>query len=102
MGVGGDGVAQVLWTDNERRWIYGARLLGDEFSAAHEVRGPLEQLSGPCLIPRIGAANALAMVTRTRVYLDRIALPPAEVKNGRRIDFLTPDHLATPAGWKPR
>ncbi len=96
--VGGDGVVQVLWPNYERRWIYGARLLGDEFSEAYEVRGPLEQLSGPCMTPRQGEQSALAMVTRSRVYLDRMALPPAAVHNGRRIDFLMPDQLATANG----
>ena len=97
VGVGGDGVVQVLWSDNERRWIYGARLLGDEFTPLHEIRGPLEQLTGPCLIPKNATGSQgvpLAMVTRSRVYLDRIALPASEVANGRRINFITPDELA--------
>jgi hypothetical protein len=98
LGVGSDGVAHILWPDITRRWIYGVRLLGDEFSAPHEVRGPLEQLTGPCLIPRHAAADTLAMVTRTRVYLDRIALPSPAISHGRRIDFLTPDHLAHSSG----
>ncbi len=105
-GIGGDGVVQVLWSDNERRWIYGARLLGDEFAPAHEFRGPIEQVTGPCLIPKNaggnGQANPLAMVTRTRVYLDRIVLPATEMSSGGRIDFVTPDELTYCSGLEFR
>ena len=100
--LGPDGVVQVLWADTERRWIYGARLLGDEFSPASEVRGPLEQLTGPCLAPRRVPSEAagipIAMVTRPRTYLDRIALPERAVPSGRRIDFVHADELAEARG----
>lgn len=100
--VGPDGVVEVLWANKERRWIYGCRLLGDVFSDSYEVRGPLEQLTGPCLVPRrvpaISAAIPVGMTTRTRVYLDRVTLPLVEVAGGRRIDFVLPDELATARG----
>ena len=46
--AGPDGVVEVFWANTVRRWIYSARLLGDDFSTPTETRGPLEQLTGPC------------------------------------------------------
>lgn len=92
--LGPDGVPQALWANVDRRWVYASRFLGGDFSPATEVRGPLEQLTGPCLAPRrAAAALPLAVVTRPRTYLDAIALAPRQVVGQRRIDFLQADEL---------
>lgn len=105
LALGPDGAVQVFWSNLERRWIYGARFLGDRFSPAAEVRGPLEQLSGPCLMPgrtpETRTGIPIGMVTQSRVYLDEIQLPTRTVRSGRRIDFVQPDELATVYGLKP-
>jgi hypothetical protein len=101
LSVGPDGVVQVLWCDLTRRWIYGSRLLGDEFRASAEVRGPVEQLVdgiAPRTVPDQFSGVPLALVSATRVYLERVALPNPVVSRGRRIDFLTADDLALSRG----
>ncbi|MBI4023787.1 MAG: hypothetical protein HY360_02335 [Verrucomicrobia bacterium] len=96
--VGPDGVTQVFWANTARRWIFSSRFLGADFSPAVEVRGPLETLTGPCLLLKRVPPNRrempLAMITKTRTYLDALRLPSREVHQGRRIDFLQPDELA--------
>ena len=100
--LGPDGVPQILWADTERRWIYGSRLLGEQFSSVYEVRGPFEQLTGPCLLPRRIPENfsgiPIGIVTKTRIYLDRIVLPNRSIENGHRIDFVQLDSLAEAQG----
>lgn len=102
IGVGPDGVPTVYWADTTRRCVYSARLMGNEASAPAEVRAPIEQLTGPCLtvrkVPPGMGHPPLAIVTRSRTYLERIALPPAELRNGRTIDFLQADELAECSG----
>ncbi|MGA2329830.1 MAG: hypothetical protein ABSH05_26575 [Bryobacteraceae bacterium] len=105
LALGPDGVVVVLWCDLERRWIYGSRLLGDDFAPAMEVRGPVEQLAAdiaPRRVPEPFAGVPLAMVGATRVYLERVALPGPVVSRGRRIDFVTPDDLAVSRGLETR
>ena len=96
------GVPIVIWPNLDRRWIYSSRYLGQNFSKAEEIRGPLEQLTGPCLVsrtvPEIEPGMPLIMNTRSRAYLDRIAFPPAEIDNCRVIDFLQPDELEAVSG----
>lgn len=98
LGVGPDGVPAIYYADTTRRCVYGVRVLGESLSAPAEVRAPIEQLTGPCLFPRHTPPGVphppLAVVSRTRTYLERLALPEPEVRNGRRIDFLQPDELA--------
>lgn len=95
---GPDGVIQVCWANLDRRWVYASRDLGSSFSPAIEVRGPLEALTGPCLLPRHAAWECseipIGLVTRDRTYVDRLALPAAEVRNGRTIDFVQLDEVA--------
>ena len=101
LALGPDGVVQVLWCDLERRWIYGSRLLGDEFAPAIEIRGPVEQLVAgiaPRSVPEQFSGVPLAVVSATRVYLERVALANPLVSRGRRIDFLTADELAFSRG----
>lgn len=96
--LGPDSVPQVFWADKERRWIYASRFLGERFSPPVEVRGPLEQLIGPCLLPRRLPRDLttipIGIVTTSRTYLDRIALPKRAVTKARRIDFVQMDELA--------
>ena len=96
--LGPDGVPQVLWANPERRWVYASRFLGEGFSPAAEVRGPVEQLAGPCLVPRhvpeVFRSLPIGVTSQTRTYLDELSLPTRRVDNGRRIDFLQPDELA--------
>ena len=93
--IGPDRVVEVLWANTTRRWIYSSRFLDGSFSAPGEVRGPLEQLTGPGLVPRRVPDGLpglpLAMPTLSRTYLDELALPGRQVVSGRRIDFLQPD-----------
>jgi hypothetical protein len=92
--LGPDGVPQVLWANLDRRWIYAARFLGEGFSPAIAVRGPLEQLTD-CLLPKRANGNLLlCFVTKTRAYLDRIRLASRAVSGHRRIDFIQLDDLA--------
>jgi hypothetical protein len=99
--LGPDGVPQVLWANVERRWIYAARFLGEEFSPAIEVRGPFEQLTGPVLaskrMPATRPGIPLAIMTKTRVYLDELVLPPRTVSDGRQIDFVQLDEAVRDA-----
>ena len=117
--LGPDGVPHVFWANPARRWVYSSRFLGGEFSVAAEVRGPLEQLTGPCLLPKFvappssrgisaeppeGTTNSLPILlaTKTRVYLDAIRLASPNVDRGRRIDFIQPDELAVSRGVEVR
>lgn len=101
-GIGPDGGVQVLWANNTRRWIYGARFLGSGFSETFEVRGPLEKLSGPTPslrspFPQHGGLPLL-ILTASRAYLDDIAVPAVAVHKGRKIDFVQWDDVSQAEG----
>jgi hypothetical protein len=103
LSVGPDGVPQVLWCNAARRWVFGARFLGDTFTAPAEVRGPLETLGrGAVLAPRQCVPGSgrlpLAFATSRRIYLDALILPTPDVMGGRTIDFVQLDELSQCAG----
>ena len=102
LGIGPDGVPQVFWVNETRRWVYASRFLQHGFSAPAEVRGPFEQLAGPCLVPRETPGHRSGMpiivATRSRVYQDTIALPSRQIGSARRIDFLQADEIAENCG----
>jgi hypothetical protein len=100
--VGPDEVPQVIWPNLERRWVYSARFLGAECSNAIETRGPIEGLLGPCLLPKQTPAGARGIpavwLTKSRCYLDELALPRREVTATRTIDFAQSDSLSLQQG----
>ncbi len=100
--LGPDGVLQVFWMNNERRWVYGSRLLGGDFSDAVEVRGPFEQPAGLCLVPRrVGAGRAgipVVAMTKSRAFLEEISLPARDLSQRTRIDFVQLDEVAVLTG----
>ena len=96
--IGPDGVVQAFWADTSRRWIYVARFLGKRFSAAAEVFGPVEQLTGPPLVPTIVRPQRdeipVVIPAKDRLYLDELRLPQARIAHGRTLDFVQLDDLA--------
>jgi hypothetical protein len=100
LGIGGDGVPTLYWASTERRWVYSRRLLGTELAPASEVRGPVEQLTGPVLVPRRSTAGdtPVAMLSPARLIFDRIAGAPRTVAGARQLDFCQLDELALATG----